>query len=108
MTFANPWLWLAVLGALLLYIGYLLGSRRPREPRVATPQVQTALREMPDGSPSSETRGLSESDQAMVRDLIIAKRHILAIKEVRDRTGCNLKTAKGIVDDMERRLGLRN
>ena len=108
MTLTNPWLGLAVLGALLLYIGYLLGSRRPREPRVAPPQVRAVLQKVPDKSSSSEPRGLLEADRAIVRDLIVAKRHILAVKEVRDRTGCDLRTAKEIVDDIERRLGLRN
>ena len=100
------WIGLALLGGLLVYIGYLYGSRQPREPGNAIPPARRRLpRPVED---ASETRQLTESDAAVVRDLIVAKRHILAIKEVRDRTGCNLKMAKGIVDDMERRLGLRN
>ena len=95
------WVGLTVLGALLVYIGYLVGSRRPRNNKNRSPEPRPM-------SPRLAQRGLTELDDTLVRDLLVAGRKIEAIKVVRDRTGWGLREAKDHVDALERELGLRN
>ena len=104
------WIGLAVLGALLVYLGYLLGSRHPRSTSSRpTPSKQSLRSRGPESRPSHllEGKELSEADASYVRDLVVAGRKIEAIKVVRERTGSSLRSAHTIVEAIDREVGPR-
>jgi Ribosomal protein L7/L12 C-terminal domain len=85
-----------LLVAFALFVGYLIG-RQNRPPKTD----QAWRKPMPSSFLQSPLHGLSTQEREELRQLINANQRIEAIKRCRQITGCGLKEAKDIVEQLD-------